>query len=144
MASMDEHRSRELGTAVGSRDHDDLTDDQLEALETLLGTVEATLEEEPSVAARTLLAFWGGHVAADTDLSAPSIDPGDLASTFEAGFHADAVGVDLFQALSKTASAVQTEDPHPDLGGWTNRLAELTSGYVAHLQTHGENGSESA
>lgn len=143
MPSLDVERARELGATVGSGSHDDLTEDQLEALEALFDEVDAALENDVSTAATTLLAFWGGHVAADAELTVDGTTAAALEPVFDEGFHADVLGVDLYQALEKTATAVQT-DAGPDLDGWASRLAELTNRHVAHLLAHGNHGDEPA
>ena len=143
MPSLDVEQARELGATVGSGSHDDLTDDQLDALESLFEAVETALETDTSAAGTTLLAFWGGHVAADADLALDGTAAADLEPVFEDGFQAGVLGVDLYQALQMTAKAVQGGDG-PALDGWAGRLAELSNRHVAHLLAHGDRGDEAA
>jgi hypothetical protein len=142
MASPDVDDARRLGAAVGSSDHDDLTDGQLDALDSLLDDVDTSLPEQATAAASALLGFWGGHVAANAELQLAGTEPAALDDIFETGFQEGALGVDLYQALSKTAAAVQGDGP--SLDGWVERLEELTNRHVAHLLAHGEGGHEAA
>ena len=144
MASLAVEDARKLGAAVGSSSHDELTETQLEALNSFLEDVERALPERETTAATALLGFWGGHVAADAELQLAGTEAAALEEVFEEGFQQGALGVDLYQALSKTATAVQSDGDEPNLEGWIARLEELTNRHVAHLLAHGESGHEAA
>ncbi|MGM0372254.1 MAG: hypothetical protein ACQEQJ_07100 [Halobacteriota archaeon] len=137
-SQIDRPATRNLGRAIATKSHDDLPEETIEAVLTLTDTVQDVLESgATSTAADGLLAFWAGHVGAKL-----GVDEEDLAETphadhFDRAFQADALGVDLYQALSKVTAA-RTDDADFDLEAWTERLLELTNRHVAHLESHQE------
>jgi hypothetical protein len=126
-------RTRRLGGAVAEHAHEDLPSARVEELATTHRRIQTAIEEgEVDRAAAALLGFWAGHVAGELDRT--DEDPSE--SLFEAGFHAGALGVDLYQALAKVTEARKANAETPDLGAWTDRLVELTTRHVAHLESH--------
>ncbi|AOW80453.1 hypothetical protein HTSR_1276 [Halodesulfurarchaeum formicicum] len=137
---IDRPATRDLGRAIAAKSHDDLAEDTVDAVLTLTDGVKKALESgAPPTAADGLLAFWAGHVGAKLGIEEAELDETPTAEHFDRAFQADALGVDLYQALSKVAAA-RTEDADFDLEGWTQRLLELTNRHVAHLESHQESG----
>mgnify|MGYP006274399819 CR=1 FL=1 len=127
-------RARELGRTVARHSHDDLETATIEDVLALTESVEAALEAGATeTAADRLLDFWGGQVGTKLGLDEEALTPAQLPEHFERAFQADALGVDLYQALSKTATAPENDFDHH---GWTERLLELTNRHVAHLESH--------
>ncbi len=125
---------RTLGSAVATQDHDSLEDTQLEALTELTDEIEKALDDGAATsAADALLAFWVGHLGASLAVDSNATPTQTL---IEDGFAADTIGVDLYQALDKLASATDSDGETPDQEGWARRLAELTNRHVAHLKSH--------
>lgn len=135
--SIDRQQARELGRAVATHDHEDLSADRVEELATLIESVGNALETaavEP--AATGLLGFWTGYVASDFGIDPAESGSEDTEDLFQEGFEAGTLGVDLYQALTKVKTAQETDSKPPDLQAWTGRLFELTNRHVAHLKTH--------
>ncbi len=93
--------TRRLGRTVSTTPHGDLTTETVEAFADELAAVEAALDEAPVDAAVRLCAFWDGYAAATVDeagVSSPGTTPTER---LQRAFEADAVGVDLYQALDR-------------------------------------------
>jgi hypothetical protein len=153
--SSDESRAfpetRRLGRTVGTTPHGDLTTETVEAFADELAAIESALDEAPVDAAVRLCAFWDGYVTATLDeagVSAPGTTPGER---LEGAFEADALGVDLYQALDRLYSriGVSTEDGRTgtavdDESGvdadaaetWARRTVTLTRQHYEHLVGH--------
>jgi hypothetical protein len=126
--------ARSLGRDVATYSHEDLPADRIEELSSLTEDLSTTVETDPLTAADALLSFWAGH--ASVEIGTEHAGREDREALFEEAFDSGAVGVDLYQALQKTAAAARTDGEQPELAGWTERLFELTNRHVAHLQTH--------
>ena len=135
--AIDDELARTLGAAVASHSHEELPAARIDELDELTTAVAEALEDEdPSKAAGLLLGFWTGHVSRELGLESTPDSRDAVAERFEEGFDAGTLGVDLYQALSKVAVAAENGESTPDLGGWTDRLFELTNRHVAHLESH--------
>lgn len=135
--AIDDELARSLGAAVASHSHEDLPAGRIEELGDLTRAVEEALEANSHAeGAALLLGFWTGHVAQELDLESVPGSPDAATEVLEDGFEAGAIGVDLYQALSKVATARDSSASTPDLNGWTDRLFELTNRHVAHLESH--------
>ncbi|MFW6458748.1 MAG: hypothetical protein ACOCY6_04980 [Halodesulfurarchaeum sp.] len=131
--SVDGSLARNIGQAVGSHDHDELSSSRIEEVIDVLETVETHRDSgDIEAAAKGLIAFWEGHRYGELP-SKPKVD--DPAILFEEAFQSGELGVDLYQALRKTIEALEGNEPF-DLAGWTDRLLELTNRHVAHLRAH--------
>ncbi|MFB6086805.1 MAG: hypothetical protein ABEJ84_08410 [Halodesulfurarchaeum sp.] len=135
--AIDDELARALGATVGTHSHEDLPASRIDELDELTTAVAEALEDDShSQGATLLLEFWTGHVAQQVGVESTPDVGGTGTDLFEEGFEAGAIGVDLYQALSKVATALQSDGTSPDLAGWTERLFELTTRHVAHLESH--------
>ncbi|MFB6110884.1 MAG: hypothetical protein ABEJ60_08455 [Halodesulfurarchaeum sp.] len=133
--AIDPERTRELGRTIASRSHENLESATVEDVLEFTAAVEAALESDSEpMAADRLLHFWEGYVGAKLGLDDEAVAAGKIDEHVDRGFRADAFGVDIYQALSKTAAAREESDL--DLRGWSERLLELTNRHVAHLESH--------
>lgn len=135
--AIDDELARTLGAAVAAHSHEDLPAGRVKELGELTTVVEKALETDSHAeGAALLLEFWTGHVARELDFESPPEAPDAAADVVEDGFEAGALGVDLYQALSKVATARERSTSTPELDGWTERLFELTNRHVGHLESH--------
>jgi hypothetical protein len=126
--------ARALGRDVATYSHEELPEDRLDELATFTDDLSEAVDADALSAADALLAFWAGHASVEVGAELAGRD--DREALFEEAFESGSLGVDLFQALQKTAEAARTDGEQPELAGWTERLFELTNRHVAHLQTH--------
>ena len=140
----DEDTIRDVAGRVASTAHPKLDDATIDQAIEIVEDVEERLEtDERDDAVEDLLVFWDGYIAggllAVTDSN--SIDastPRD--ELIRRGNDADLYGLDVYQALLKLAEAYDESAEEGRISertvNWASRVADLTTGFVGHLDDH--------
>lgn len=137
---------RDIAGRVASTAHPDLDEATIDRAIAVVDDIDDRLSDDPSRAAvEDLLTFWDGYIAGgllavtDTDSIETSIDRTELVKR---GNDADLFGLDLYQALLSLAEAYEASDADgPNTisertANWATRVADLTRGFVGHLEDH--------
>lgn len=136
---------RDLAGRVASTAHPNLDDEIIDRAIDVVDDIDDRLDtDDRGTAVEDLLVFWDGYIYGGllAVTGADSIDTETpRTEVVKRGNEADLFGLDLYQALLKLAEA---EGDDPDDGStvsdrtamWAERVADLTTDFVGHLEDH--------
>lgn len=137
---------RDVAGRVAATAHPDLDEATIDEAIVIVDDIDERLRNDASRdAVEDLLSFWEGYITGgllavtDTDAIDASIGRSEL---IKRGNAADLYGLDLYQALLELTAASEDSDAETDervsdrTVNWAMRVADLTAGFVGHLEDH--------
>ena len=141
-----EETIRDLAGRVATTEHVALDDETVDRVADLVEAIQDDIDGPESLAAiDDLLLFWDAYILAGLSGIVPDVDDYQRATTLreriERGNTADLYGLDIYQALLGVIDAVEKDADADDTVSeravqWANRLSDLTTDFVSHLENH--------